>query len=118
MKPRLKGQLVEQLAVDYLRQNGLKIHTQNYRCRFGEIDIIAEHDTSLIFVEVRYRKDSQYGGALASVDYKKQQKILLTAQDFLNQASILQQKEMRFDVIAVQGKHFENIEWIQAAFTA
>lgn len=118
MKPRLKGQFVEKLAADFLHQNGLKIHTQNYRCRFGEIDIIAEDDTSLIFVEVRYRKDSHYGGALASVDNKKQQRIILTAQDFLNQESSLQYKEIRFDVIAVQGNNFENIEWIQAAFTA
>lgn len=115
---RAKGLHIEKLAADYLQQQHFNIYKRNFQCRYGEIDLIALRDDLLIFVEVRYRKNKAFGGALASIDQKKQQRILHTAAEFLHQEPKLNSKDIRFDVIAVEGEHADNIEWIQAAFTA
>ena len=71
--------------------------TTNYRCRVGEIDIIANEQQRLVFVEVRYRKSAHYGGGAATVTPKKQRKLIKTANLYLQQhrANV----ECRFDVI-------------------
>lgn len=115
---RAKGLHIEKLAANYLQQQHFSIYKTNFQCRYGEIDLIALHDDLLIFVEVRYRKNKSFGGASASVDQQKQQRIIHTAAEFLHQEPKMNNKDIRFDVIAVEGENAETIDWIQAAFTA
>jgi putative endonuclease len=102
------------MACEYLQRQGLKLIDRNYHCRMGEIDLIMDHDNTLVFVEVRYRKNNLFGGALESVTYKKQQKLQKTALHFLQH---YQDRNARFDVIAITGEHKQqSFEWIQNAF--
>jgi putative endonuclease len=110
------GALAEQLAAQYLQQQGLKLLQTNYRCRFGEIDLILQDTSSLVFVEVRQRSHSSFGGAAASIDARKQAKIIQTAQHYLSR-----QRHMppcRFDVVLMTTADKNDIEWIKSAFTA
>ncbi len=114
MKTLIRGNSAENQALKYLRKQGLKPVTSNYRSRYGEIDLIMQHGATLVFVEVRYRAAEQYGGAAASVDPRKQQKLIRTAAAYLqsHDADAL----CRFDVVAINGS--SQINWIQSAFTA
>ena len=69
IKPGILGNRSEKLALKYLKQKGLKLHEKNYHCRYGEIDLIMWHDDYLVFIEVRYRKNNLFGGALESVNH-------------------------------------------------
>lgn len=110
------GRLAEQLAERYLKAKGLKLVARNYRCRGGEIDLIMDDGTSQVFVEVRYRKHLSFGGAAASVDRKKQQRLLLAAQHYLQRQGSTD-KACRFDVIAISPDRNGQpaLEWIQNA---
>ncbi|MGO4543859.1 YraN family protein [Paenibacillus sp. 2TAB23] len=95
------GERGEQAAYAYLSKANYTILERNWRCRSGEIDIIAEYDGRLIFVEVRTRTASgKFGSAAESVDYRKQQKVRNTAQVYLKSMGRLDAAQ-RFDVIAV-----------------
>lgn len=110
-----KGQLAEQLACDYLLQQGLTLVERNYYCRMGEIDLIMQHQNSLVFIEVRYRKNNLFGGAAESITTKKQDKLQKTALHYIQQHKSRQ--NTRFDVVAITGQHPEQIlEWIQNVF--
>ncbi len=112
-----QGQEAERLAADYLRRHGLKPIARNYRCRNGEIDLIMQSHDCLVFVEVRFRRQNDFGGAAASVDRRKQQKLLATAQHYL-QCNNASERPCRFDVIAAKpGADGALIfDWIQNAF--
>ncbi len=73
------GQQYEQLALQYLQQQGLKLVQQNFHCKTGEIDLVMREGATLVFVEVKYRASSAFGGALAAVSFSKQQKLLRTS---------------------------------------
>src|SRR5204862_504789 len=77
------GTLAEQRAERYLQSQGLGLIERNYRSRFGEIDLIMRDGTSLVFVEVRMRRNKDFGGAAASIDVRKQQRIIRTAHQYL-----------------------------------
>ncbi|HEY0665469.1 MAG TPA: YraN family protein [Gallionella sp.] len=77
------GAQAEQWAVQYLAHQGLRLVEQNYRSRFGEIDLIMRDGEVLVFVEVHMRRNAGYGGAAASIDAHKQQRIIRTAQQYL-----------------------------------
>ncbi len=113
------GNKFESFAREKIEQAGCRIIATNYACKLGEIDIIAKDKEHIIFVEVRYRKTAAYGGAIASVDYKKQQKIIKSASLYLQQNKLTNKAMCRFDVFAVTGQtnnlHFE---WIKDAFNA
>jgi len=110
------GQQAEQLACDYLLKQNLELITKNYHCRRGEIDLIMTDKNTLVFVEVRYRKSDKYGSALESVNVKKQQKIITTAQYYLSQQSD-SFSEYRFDVVALNPSSTRiDITWIKDAF--
>lgn len=94
-----RGKFGEDKAADYLKKNGYKIIRRNYSCRSGEIDIIAENETCLVFAEVKLRKNDLHGEAREFVDRRKQQKIIRTAALFL--AEYDTDKQPRFDVIEV-----------------
>lgn len=111
------GFLAESIARDYLIQQGLKILAQNLVCRIGEIDILAIDNNIIAFIEVRSRKNNYYGGAGASINIHKQQKIIRTANYFLPliYKYIGNQMACRFDVIAIDNGQ---ISWLKHAFSA
>lgn len=106
------GQLAETWACDYLQAQGFKLFTRNYCLRGGEIDLIGQEGEYLVFVEVRYRSREDFGGALYSIDQRKQKKIIRTAQHYL----LLHPYDLacRFDVIAINAQ--QEITWLKHAF--
>lgn len=111
-----KGSQAESLAARTVSEAGLKIIQQNFNSRFGEIDLICRSGNELVFIEVRYRSNSAYGGAAASVTAAKQKKITKAAQYFILTNPALGSLFMRFDVIAIDAGN--SIEWIKGAFQA
>ena len=113
------GDYAEMLACQYLQQQGLSLVTNNYSSRYGEIDLILldEKQDTLIFVEVRYRKNKQYGGAAMSITPKKQQKITKTALQYMQQKQHYNVAS-RFDVVAIEGNISGEytLDWIINAF--
>lgn len=114
------GNQAEKLALQYLQDQGLKLVKKNYTTKLGEIDIIMleEFSSSIVFVEVRYRKSNFHGKALETVNYHKQQKIIKTARIFL-QNSMYDNFDCRFDVVALnQDLQYNKIQWVKNAFNA
>lgn len=112
------GQLAEQTAKEYLLQRGLLLVEQNFRCRLGEIDLIMQEGKEIIFVEVRYRKNNDFGGAINSITYQKQVKICKTAAYFL-QVKQWEERFCRFDVVTLTSQLAQpEIQWIKHAFEA
>lgn len=109
MKP---GARAEQVAAQYLQKNGLRLVQSNFRCRFGEIDLILRDGETLIFAEVRQRSRGDFGGAAASIDANKQRRLILTAQQYL--ASLPRIPPCRFDAVLLDAA--DNVEWIKSAF--
>lgn len=110
------GQEQEQQACDYLTVRGLQLIKKNYQCKVGEIDLIMRDKETLVFVEVRYRKQNSYGGGLESVTRDKQRKIIRTAQYYL-QTERCEEEPCRFDVVAITPNMAqEKIQWIKDAF--
>lgn len=99
------GQLGEAIAALWLQRHQLYIVERNYQCRYGEIDLIALHESCLVFIEVRARRQLGYGSAVDSINYRKQQKIIKTAQDFLQHHPDYAEYEMRFDVMSIDYSH-------------
>ncbi len=111
------GLEAEKLAATFLVNHGLKLVTQNYHCRFGEIDLIMTDAKTLVFIEVKLRSNSQFGGAAASITPQKQQKMILTAQHYLQQHVKNQsQTACRFDAILMSKAELSGIEWVRNAF--
>ena len=108
------GHYCENLALKYLKRRGLKLLTRNYSSRYGEIDLIMQDKDTLVFVEVRYRKHSNYGGAIESVDYRKQSRVTNTAENYLQAHPW--DGPCRFDIVAIEGK--AKPQWIIGAFDA
>jgi putative endonuclease len=116
---RAKGQAYEEMATQYLKTQGLKVLERNYHCRLGEIDIIAENKEFLIFVEVKYRKNTAFGEPFAAVDHKKQRRLINTALHYCQQQGLGQRRAMRFDVLSIRPHQDQfDIQWLENAFTA
>lgn len=117
---RDRGHNAEQACCLYLQQQGLKLLARNYHGRRGELDLVMQDNNTVVFVEVRYRKHNAYGGGLESVTASKQEKLRITAEQYLQQETEL--KNGRFDVVAMTGKVQNNgsdnytFEWIKNAF--
>jgi len=109
------GLEAEKLAATYLVNHGLKLITQNYHCKYGEIDLVMKDAKILVFIEVRLRSNSQFGSAGASITPQKQQKLILTAQHYLQQHGDYQ---CRFDAILMDKADTNHIEWVRNAFDA
>lgn len=108
-----QGKAAEDEAVAFLQTQGLHLIERNYRCAFGEIDLIMKEADELVFIEVRWRKNSLYGDAIESIDYEKQKKIMNTATYFLQKQGLLDKKKCRFDVIGFSNTQ---LDWIKDAF--
>ena len=107
------GDQAETVAEDFLIKNKLKIIEKNYRIKAGEIDLIADDQGVLTFIEVKYRKTSNFGYPYETVTPSKQQKIIRTAEYYLQKHPKLSNKACRFDVISI---HNDDINWIKNAF--
>ncbi|MGH8275471.1 MAG: YraN family protein [Steroidobacteraceae bacterium] len=114
------GQRAEQLANDFLRAAGFEILQRNYTRRLGELDVVARRAGVLVIAEVRTRARDRFGGAAASVDGRKQQRIIRAAAQLLQQRPDLARLPVRFDVIVVSDPEGDapRIEWIRHAFEA
>lgn len=108
------GRAAEDAAVGFLTSQGLEIIARNFRRRLGELDVIARERDTLIIVEVRTRASNRFGGAAASVNFRKQAKLQRAASLFLQHRPDLAKLQVRFDVVAVSPT---GIEWIKHAFT-
>jgi putative endonuclease len=115
---QLIGQAAENIAADFLRAQGLDILERNYLRRMGELDIVARDRDVLVIAEVRTRSSDRYGGAAASVDSRKQQRLIRTASQLLQQRKDLSQLRVRFDVVVVSEMEAGcgRVEWIRHAF--
>ncbi|MFK7829174.1 MAG: YraN family protein [Congregibacter sp.] len=115
----LNGNDFEARSERLLRDYGFTIITRQYRCKAGEIDLIAHNEHQLLFVEVRARSSLRYGGAAASVNRAKQCKLAKCAALFLKRNPCWRQLPCRFDVISWEpGPDSPAVQarWIQAAF--
>jgi len=110
------GARAEAHAEVFLQQQGLVKCTKNYRCKLGEIDLIMQHDDTLVFIEVRLRTHTGFAHAAESVTLRKQHKIIRTAQYYLQQHQLTDKANCRFDVIAFSDNGVP--EWIKNAFSA
>ena len=119
MLPRLSkqsaGAHAEALAETFLVRRGLRVLERNWRVRGGEIDLICEDQHCLVFVEVRLRQRSDFGGAASSITVTKQRRLILAARHYL---AGKRERACRFDAVLMDGLTDANIEWIRDAFSA
>ncbi len=103
------------MAEALLKEKGLTLLERNFSCKTGEVDLIMQENQTLVFVEVRYRKNARFGSALDSVNLKKQKKIISAAQYYLLKFAPHTALISRFDVVGITG---DDIQWVPAAFQA
>ena len=108
-----RGAAAEELAAVFLEGRGLRIVERNYRCRFGEIDLVARSGTVLVFVEVRARQSEAFGGAAGSITAAKRRRLVAAARHYLAKHRV--SRACRFDVVLLRGREQE-IEWLADAF--
>lgn len=109
------GERAERIAAGYLQRKGLALIEANYRCRWGEIDLVLRDRDTIVFLEVKLRRSTSFGGAAYSVTSRKQARIIAAARHYL-----AGKKEMpcRFDVVLLERLDPPRIEWIRDAFSA
>jgi putative endonuclease len=114
------GRRAEELAAQFLRDQGLEILARNYRRRLGELDIVARADGVLVVAEVRSRATAAFGGAAASVGWRKRRRITRAASQLLQQRTDLARLSVRFDVLIVSDPlgPSPRIDWLRHAFEA
>ena len=110
-----QGHNYEQRAADYLKSQGFQILAQNFFCKGGELDLVAQKAQRLVFIEVKYRKSRNYGDPSEYVSADKQQKLQRCAQVFLQKNPNYNSLEMRFDVMTFCGEETQP-QWIENAF--
>ena len=109
------GARAEELCADLLRRAGLRVLARNWRCRHGEIDLVAEEGRTLVFAEVRYRSGEGFGGAAESVTAAKRARLVAAARLYLMRRP---QADCRFDVLLLNALEAGRIRWIRNAFAA
>jgi putative endonuclease len=107
-----RGAEAEALAAGFLARQGLAIVGRNYRCRGGEIDIIARDGGTVVFVEVRMRSNRAFGGPAESITRSKRRRIRLAAEHYL--ARFKSEPPCRFDAVLLDSLAAERIEWLRA----
>jgi putative endonuclease len=115
------GQAAEELARRFLESHGLKYLKRNVRFPVGEIDLMMEDMRHLVFVEVRYRRQNNFGSGAETVNRTKQAKCVRAALYYLQRHPQDAHRPMRFDVVSIEGdlqSGSANIDWIKNAFTA
>lgn len=115
MNTRKIGGINEEISLKYLQDNDYKILKHNYRCKVGEIDIIAVKENILRFIEVKYRENDLYGNPLEAINKTKQNRIIKASAWFLNENIQYQNMQCSYDVIAILDN---NITYIFNSFGA
>lgn len=111
------GRNAEKIAQRWLAKHGLKLVDANFRCRYGELDLIMREGSCLVVIEVRYRNSGRYGGAAGSITGAKMMRIGLATQAFLNRHPEYRSLALRFDVLALSGTgRTRRIDWRRQAF--
>ena len=111
------GAWAEAQALLHLQNHGLQLLQQNWRGGGGELDLVMLESDTVVFVEVRYRKHLGWGGALASIDSRKQQRLINAAHHFLQLHPIYADAACRFDVVTLQGQSQRaTLDWLRNAF--
>ncbi len=117
-----RGQQAEQFAQQYLRRQKLKVVETNYKTTRGEIDIIARDGDILVFVEVRLRSHSGFGGAAESIDKHKRRRVIFAASHYLQSHGLWDKVDCRFDTLCLapnpDNRAAYHVEWLPAAFSA
>ncbi|HQR10821.1 MAG TPA: YraN family protein [Casimicrobiaceae bacterium] len=103
------GARAERLAAEFLAARGLAIIERNFRTRRGEIDLIARDGETLVFVEVRFRRNADYGGAAASITHAKGRRLIAAANVYL--ARLGHEPPCRFDAVLLDGLDAAHITW-------
>ena len=113
-----RGKATEVFAKQYLLKQGLIFIDNNVHCRQGEIDLVMQEGSTFVFVEVKYRKNNHFGGAISAVSQTKQQKIKHCVAFFLHKANLNEYNTpCRFDVIALEGDiNQPQVTWLKNAF--
>jgi putative endonuclease len=110
------GRSAEAMAAAYLKRHGFKLLEKNYRTEFGEIDLIAKDNDTLVFIEVKARRSLSFGSPKDAVSFRKQQRISMAALVYLRRNQKINTR-IRFDVIAVYTrKAHVQIEVVKNAF--
>src|SRR5690349_2424108 len=109
------GDQYEDLALEHLQSNGLKLIKRNHLCKGGEIDLVMLDGKSLALIEVRFRRNRSHGGAAASVTSIKRQRIVIAARHLLQTQRELQRYRARFDLVAIEldDQQQPKVEWIK-----
>ncbi len=107
------GAVFEKKAAVFLQQRGYRILEMNYKCRQGELDLIAHQGRYLVFIEVKYRQNEKNGFPEEAVGFRKQQKVIAAAKYYMYQNKIAEDTPCRFDVVGICG---EKIYIIKNAF--
>jgi putative endonuclease len=116
---RVAGARYEDIALAHLEKAGLALLARNYRCRYGEIDLVMRDGDDVVFVEVRYRRTRSFGGGIDSVDAGKRAKLVRAAGAFLADHAQLAACACRFDVLAIgPAPDAPQIDWRRNAFEA
>lgn len=112
-----RGHNAEELACHRLQREGLRLSARNYRSPFGEIDLIMLERDTLVFVEVRYRSNADFGTPAETVDARKQARLRATAEHYLQNTPRASKKACRFDIVAITGNgEAGNFRWLQNVF--
>ncbi|NIP73385.1 MAG: YraN family protein [Gammaproteobacteria bacterium] len=113
-----QGRRAEQLACEHLESRGLRPVARNYRCKAGELDLIMEEADTLVFVEVRFRRNTRYGSGTETVDRRKRAKVIAAASHYLQRCES-RGRACRFDVVSITtDRRAFAIQWIRDAFSA
>lgn len=113
MNRRETGAAYEKQAEEFLKKRGLKTVVSNFRCRYGEIDLIAKEGKTTVFIEVKYRRSPEKGSPQEAVNYRKQWRICRVSDYYRMLHGLGDFAPVRFDVVAICG---EKTEWLRNAF--
>ena len=116
--PSLIGAEFERNAEAYLHKYGLRTVCRNYKCRTGEIDLVMNDGELIVFVEVRFRRNNDYGDPFESITPRKQKRLIRAATHFLSTQPQLQDRSCRFDAVGIsQSNGRIKYDWIKDAFS-
>lgn len=116
---QLLGNRAEQTSEKLLMNAGMRLLARNYRCKQGELDLVMRDADTVVFVEVRYRRQNRWGSAAETVDWRKQKRLIAAAHHYLLTHPHLADQPCRFDVVAAEGNLADpaSYRWIREAFT-
>jgi putative endonuclease len=110
MNYRRQGNDFEKLAAEYLKRQGMKIIKLNFYCKMGEVDIIALDGSYLVFVEVKYRKNTSKGSGFEAVAFNKMRKISRVADYYMYSHHVGGNTSVRFDVVVIEEGHLKHLK--------